>query len=303
MDARSAQDGEHASPATKEHFRIGICCYPTAGGSGVVATELGKHLAERGHSVAFVSYSNPLRLGELPPRVCYHEVDQDSHPLMQQFPHSLTLTAKMVEVARTHRLQILHVHYAIPFAAAAIIARQIAPELGLKVITTLHGTDITLVGCSPSLKPVTQWSIEQSDAVTAVSRYLQDETYRQLPVRQRNRRGPQFHRSGPPRRAGAELHPPEGVGAAGDPDAHLQLPPPQARGRRGPHLRAGPPEDGAPPRAGGRRPGVRKGSGAGRLAGPLGFGPVCGRCRRGMPACWPPRTCFSCPARRKASGS
>jgi len=177
--------GEHASPASGEHFRIGICCYPTAGGSGVVATELGKHLAERGHSVAFVSYSNPLRLGELPPRVCYHEVDQDSHPLMQQFPHSLTLTAKMVEVARTHRLQILHVHYAIPFAAAAIIARQIAPELGLKVITTLHGTDITLVGSSPSLKPVTQWSIEQSDAVTAVSRYLQEETYRQLPVRQR----------------------------------------------------------------------------------------------------------------------
>jgi N-acetyl-alpha-D-glucosaminyl L-malate synthase BshA len=181
--ARPAEELEHANPASERHMRIGICCYPTAGGSGVVATELGKHLAERGHSVAFISYANPLRLGELPPRVCYHEVDQENHALLKQFPHSLTLTAKMVEVARTHRLQIMHVHYAIPFAAAAILARQIAPELGLKVVTTLHGTDITLVGGSPSFKPVTQWSIEQSDAVTAVSRYLRDETYRQLPTR------------------------------------------------------------------------------------------------------------------------
>ena len=163
-------------------MRIGICCYPTAGGSGVVATELGKHLAERGHSVAFISYANPLRLRELPPRVCYHEVDQDNHPLLKQFPHSLTLTAKMVEVARTHKLQIMHVHYAIPFAAAAILARQIAPELDLKVVTTLHGTDITLVGASPSFKPVTEFSIEQSDAVTAVSAYLREETYRQFAI-------------------------------------------------------------------------------------------------------------------------
>jgi len=103
--------------------RIGIVCYPTAGGSGVVATELGKHLADRGHEISFISYANPLRLRELPPRVCFHEVDQDDHPLLKQFPHSLTLTSKMVEVARTHRLQILHVHYAIPFAAAAILAR------------------------------------------------------------------------------------------------------------------------------------------------------------------------------------
>jgi L-malate glycosyltransferase len=173
----------HAEPVSDRHMRIGICCYPTAGGSGVVATELGKHLAERGHSVAFISYANPLRLGELPPRVCYHEVDQDSHVLLKQFPHSLTLTAKMVEVARTHRLQVMHVHYAIPFAAAAIMARQIAPELGLKVVTTLHGTDITLVGSSPSFMPVTQWSIEQSDAVTAVSGFLRDESYRQIPVK------------------------------------------------------------------------------------------------------------------------
>jgi N-acetyl-alpha-D-glucosaminyl L-malate synthase BshA len=164
-------------------MRIGICCYPTVGGSGVVATELGKHLAERGHAIAFISYANPLRLRELPPRVCFHEVNQESHPLFKQFPHSLTLTAKMVEVARTHRLQILHVHYAIPFAAAAIIAAQVAPELGLKVVTTLHGTDITLVGGSPSFKPVIAWSIERSDAVTAVSEFLKDETYRRISVK------------------------------------------------------------------------------------------------------------------------
>ena len=181
LDRNGSSD--HGRPATDRHMRIGICCYPTAGGSGVVATELGKHLAERGHSVAFISYANPLRLGELPPRVCYHEVDQESHVLLKQFPHSLTLTAKMVEVARTHRLQVMHVHYAIPFAAAAIMARQIAPELDLKVVTTLHGTDITLVGGSPSFRPVTQWSIEQSDAVTAVSRFLRDETYRQIPLK------------------------------------------------------------------------------------------------------------------------
>ncbi len=163
-------------------MHIGIVCYPTAGGSGVVATELGKHLAERGHNVAIISYANPLRLRRLPPRVCFHEVDEDDHPLLKQFPHSLQLTAKMVEVARTHRLELLHVHYAIPFAAAAILARQIAAELGLKVVTTLHGTDITLVGSSPSFKPVTEFSINQSDAVTAVSRYLADETVAQLAI-------------------------------------------------------------------------------------------------------------------------
>ncbi len=177
----------HARPPKEEEkphgMRIGICCYPTAGGSGVVATELGKRLAERGHSVAFISYSNPLRLRELPPRVCYHEVEQESHPLLKQFPHSLTLTSKMVEVARTHRLQILHVHYAIPFAASAIMASEIASELNLKIVTTLHGTDITLVGSSPSFKPVTAFSIEKSHAVTAVSRFLRDETYRQLEVK------------------------------------------------------------------------------------------------------------------------
>ena len=127
-------------------MRIGITCYPTHGGSGVVATELGKYLAERGHEVAFISYSQPLRLTELPPRVSFHEVAIVEYPLLRNFPYDLALAAKMVDVAQTRRLQILHVHYAIPFASAAQVAKQAAPELGLKVVTTLHGTDVTLVG-------------------------------------------------------------------------------------------------------------------------------------------------------------
>ena len=159
-------------------MRIGISCYPTHGGSGVVATELGLRLAERGHSVAFVSYSAPLRLNELPPRVCFHEVAIEEYPLLKQFPYTLALASKLAEVARSHRLRVLHVHYAIPFAAAAILARQIAPDLDLKVVTTLHGTDITLVGSNDSFRPVTAFCIEQSDAVTAVSYALRAETDR-----------------------------------------------------------------------------------------------------------------------------
>ena len=159
-------------------MRIGISCYPTHGGSGVVATELGLRLAKRGHSVAFVSYSAPLRLGVLPPRVCFHEVVIEEYPLLKQFPYTLVLASKLAEVARSHQLRILHVHYAIPFAAAAILARQIAPELDLKVVTTLHGTDITLVGSNDSFRPVTAFCIEKSDAVTAVSNALRTETHR-----------------------------------------------------------------------------------------------------------------------------
>ena len=110
-------------------MRIGISCYPSHGGSGVVATELGKHLAERGHAVAFISYASPLRLSHLPPRVCFHEVITEEYPLLKQYPYTLSLASKMVEVARSHDLQVLHAHYAIPFAAAAILARQMAPEL------------------------------------------------------------------------------------------------------------------------------------------------------------------------------
>ena len=159
-------------------MRIGISCYPTHGGSGVVATELGLRLAERGHSVAFVSYSAPLRLGALPSRVCFHEVAIEEYPLLKQFPYTLVLASKLAEVARSHQLRILHVHYAIPFAAAAILAKQIAPDLDLKVVTTLHGTDITLVGSNDSFRPVTAFCIKNSDAVTAVSNSLRTETDR-----------------------------------------------------------------------------------------------------------------------------
>jgi len=162
--------------------RIGITCYPTHGGSGVVATELGKHLAERGHEVAFVSYATPLRLTDLPPRVSFHEVDIVEYPLLKNFPYTLALASKMADVARMKQLQILHVHYAIPFAPAAMLARQIVPELDLKIVTTLHGTDVTLVGNNPSFKPVTRLAIAHSDAVTAVSQFLKDETYQQFGV-------------------------------------------------------------------------------------------------------------------------
>ena len=157
-------------------MRLGITCYPTHGGSGVFATELGKQLALRGHTVSFISYSAPLRLVELPPRVTFHEVQAGEYPLLKQYPYTLALAAKMVEVAAANELQILHVHYAIPFSPAAILARQMAPELNLKVVTTLHGTDTSLVGAAPYFHPVTRFSIEQSDAVTTVSEYLRRET-------------------------------------------------------------------------------------------------------------------------------
>jgi len=148
-----------------------------------VATELGRHLAERGHEIAFISYSTPLRLSHLPPRVSLHQVEITEYPLLKNFPYTLALASKMADVARMKGLQILHVHYAIPFAAAALLARQIAPELDLKVVTTLHGTDVTLVGNNPSFRPVTALTIERSDAVTAVSHFLREETYRQFEVK------------------------------------------------------------------------------------------------------------------------
>ena len=163
-------------------MRIGITCYPTHGGSGVIATELGKHLAEHGHEVAFISYATPLRLTELPPRVSFHQVEIVSYPVLQNFPYTLALASKMAEIARMKKLQILHVHYAIPFAAAALLARQLVPELNLRIVTTLHGTDITLVGRNPSFKAITGQTIEQCDAVTAVSKFLKEETYRNFQV-------------------------------------------------------------------------------------------------------------------------
>ena len=163
-------------------MRIGICCYPTHGGSGVVATELGKDLAALGHAVAFISYAAPLRLTELPPRVSFHEVEIEQYPLLKHFPYTLALASKMVEVARTRELDVLHAHYAIPFGAAALLAKQIITERDVKVVMTLHGTDITLVGNNASFKPVTTLTIQAADAVTVVSNYLREETRRQFAI-------------------------------------------------------------------------------------------------------------------------
>ncbi len=163
-------------------MRIGISCYPTHGGSGVVATELGKHLAERGHKVAFISYDTPLRLADPPPNVSYHEVEIEQYPLLKHFPYTLALASKMAEVARMKDLDILHAHYAIPFGAAALLAKQVVADMPLKVVMTLHGTDITLVGNNASFRPMTKLAIEKADGVTVVSEFLKQETYRQFGV-------------------------------------------------------------------------------------------------------------------------
>ena len=165
-------------------MKIGITCYPTYGGSGVVATELGKALAERGHEIHFVSSSLPFRLSHVAGNIFFHEVNVQSYPLFESPPYTLSLTSKMVDLAQHAGLDILHVHYAIPHATSAVMARQILAKdgLSLPVITTLHGTDITLVGQDPSFTPVVRWSIEESDGVTAVSNYLRQETYEHFDV-------------------------------------------------------------------------------------------------------------------------
>src|SRR6266702_1392310 len=160
-------------------MRIGITCYPTYGGSGAVATELGLDLARRGHEVHFISYASPFRLRGFAERVTFHEVVTADYPLFEHSPYALALAVKQHEVALREHLEVMHVHYAIPHAATAWLAKQmLRPERDLKVVTTLHGTDITLVGQDPSYYTLTKFSIEQSDAVTAVSTYLREETYR-----------------------------------------------------------------------------------------------------------------------------
>ncbi|MGO9097226.1 MAG: N-acetyl-alpha-D-glucosaminyl L-malate synthase BshA [Bryobacteraceae bacterium] len=159
-------------------MRVGITCYPTYGGSGIVATELGLELANRGHEVHFISYANPIRLDPGTPRICYHEVEVSNYPLFQHPPYSLALASRMAEVALLHSLDLLHVHYAIPHSVSALLARQMLARHGrrLPFITTLHGTDITLVGADRSYFPITKFSIEESDGVTAISDYLRAAT-------------------------------------------------------------------------------------------------------------------------------
>ncbi|HAC24439.1 MAG TPA: N-acetyl-alpha-D-glucosaminyl L-malate synthase BshA [Cytophagales bacterium] len=160
-------------------MKIGIVCYPTFGGSGVVATELGKALAKEGHSIHFITYSQPSRLDFLSENLFYHEVEFHSYPLFEYPPYELALASKMVSVVKDEKLDLLHVHYAIPHASAAYMAKQIlkTESIYIPVVTTLHGTDITLVGKDASYEPVVTFSINQSDGVTAVSEDLRKETY------------------------------------------------------------------------------------------------------------------------------
>ncbi|MFV1980786.1 MAG: N-acetyl-alpha-D-glucosaminyl L-malate synthase BshA [Rhodothermia bacterium] len=165
-------------------MKIGITCYPTFGGSGVLATELGKALAIRGHEIHFIAYALPQRLAHIEENLFFHEVHVNTYPLFEFPPYSLALTSKMVDVVRHAGLDLLHVHYAIPHATSAVQARDILSASGIRipVVTTLHGTDITLVGQDPSYAPVVTHSINQSDGVTAVSEYLRKETFEQFQI-------------------------------------------------------------------------------------------------------------------------
>ena len=166
-------------------MKIAIVCYPTFGGSGVVATELGLELARMGHEVHFITYSQPVRLALLNPNVHYHEVNVPEYPLFHYQPYELALSSKLVDMVKLHKIDILHVHYAIPHAYAGYMARQMLKDEGIHIpmVTTLHGTDITLVGNHPFYKPAVSFSINKSDVVTSVSQSLKEDTYRLLNIK------------------------------------------------------------------------------------------------------------------------
>ena len=165
-------------------MKIGITCYPTYGGSGIVATELGLELATRGHEVHFITYANPIRLDPGIQGIHYHEVEVSNYPLFQYPPYCLALASRMAEVAENYNLDVLHVHYAIPHSIAALLAQQmLETQRRLPFITTLHGTDITLVGMDRSYFPITKFSIEKSDGITSISGNLRDQTYEIFGVR------------------------------------------------------------------------------------------------------------------------
>jgi len=160
-----------------ENFvKIGITCYPTYGGSGIVATELGKELADRGHEIHFISYALPMRLSTAQANIQFHEVEVTTYPLFDHPPYALALATKMAEIAEVHHLDLLHCHYAIPHSVSAFLAKSMLLPQRLPVVTTLHGTDITLVGADRSYLPITRFSIDQSDGVTAVSHFLKEQT-------------------------------------------------------------------------------------------------------------------------------
>ena len=164
-------------------MKIGITCYPTYGGSGVVATELGIELAARNHEVHFISYAMPIRLDGASERIRFHEVEVTTYPLFDHPPYALALATKMAEVAEQASLDLLHVYYAIPHSVSALLARMMMAPKRLPFITTLHGTDITLVGSDRSYLPITRFSIEQSDGVTAISKYLRDRTVKEFEIK------------------------------------------------------------------------------------------------------------------------
>jgi len=168
-------------------MKIGIVCYPTFGGSGVVATELGLELSKRGHEVHFITYSQPVRLELLSNNVHYHEVNVPEYPLFHYQPYELALSSKLVDMAKLHEIEVLHVHYAIPHAYAAYMAKKMLKEEGidLPIVTTLHGTDITLVGSHPFYKSAVAFSINKSDAVTSVSQSLKDDTIRLFDIKRK----------------------------------------------------------------------------------------------------------------------
>lgn len=171
----------------RDSLKIGITCYPTYGGSGVVATELGLELAQRGHDIHFISYAQPIRLDRPTANIHYHEVEVSRYPLFDYPPYDLALATRMAEVSELYDLDLLHVHYAIPHSVSALLARQMlaagAKKRKLPFVTTLHGTDITLVGQDRSYLPITRYSIEQSDGVTAISEYLRERTVREFEVK------------------------------------------------------------------------------------------------------------------------
>lgn len=167
-------------------MNIGIVCYPTFGGSGVVATELAKVLSRKGHKIHILSYARPARLETLDTNITYHEVSINSYPLFEYPPYALALASQMVNLIEYENLDLLHVHYALPHATSAYLAKQIMAEKGkiVPIVTTLHGTDITVVGKDPSYKHVVEFSIDKSDGVTAVSEYLKEETYLNFDIKQ-----------------------------------------------------------------------------------------------------------------------
>src|SRR5437870_4943351 len=169
-----------------QRLKIGITCYPTYGGSGVVATELGLELAQLGHQIHFISYAQPIRLNRPAPNIHYHEVEVSRYPLFDFPPYDLALATRMAEVSELYELDLLHVHYAIPHSVSAMLARQMLAagpkRRKLPFVTTLHGTDITLVGLDRSYLPITRYSIEQSDGVTAISEYLRERTLREFEI-------------------------------------------------------------------------------------------------------------------------